>query len=79
MLGHPRAQIIPFDSAKLDTVLYRFSPPTRFGRAYRDTIARAENVTCLLHANALRLKATDNARSVTRLAIGCLSGGRFEV
>jgi len=78
-LDDRRAQIIPFDSAKLETVLHRFSPPTRFGRVYRDTIERADNVTCLLHANALRLETTHNAATVTRLAVGCLSGGRFEI
>jgi choline dehydrogenase-like flavoprotein len=78
-LDDRRAQIIPFDSAKLETVLHRFSPPTRFGRVYHDAIERADNVTCLLHANALRLQTTHNAATVTRLAVGCLSGARFEV
>jgi choline dehydrogenase-like flavoprotein len=77
-IGHPRARLVPFDPEKLETSLYRFSPPTRFGQTYREALRRAPNVRCFLNANVLRIKTTDNARAVTRLAVGCLSGNRFE-
>ena len=75
----PRARLAPFDPDKLESSIYRFSAPTRFGQAYRDAVRRAANLHCFLNANVLGIKTTDNARAVTRLAVGCLGGGRFEV
>jgi choline dehydrogenase-like flavoprotein len=78
-IGHPRAQLLSFDPAKVETSIYRFSSPTRFGRVYRETLRKAENVRCYLNANVLALRTTDDARTVTHLAVGCLSGTRFNV
>jgi choline dehydrogenase-like flavoprotein len=78
-IGHPRATLLPFDPATLETSIYRFSAPTRFGQVYREVLRRAENVRCYLNANVLAIKTTEDARSVTRLAVGCLSGTRFDV
>jgi choline dehydrogenase-like flavoprotein len=78
-LAHPRAQIIPFDRSKLETILYRFSPPTRFGQTYREFIGRASNVKCLLNATACAIGATDDARRATKVVVGCPSGVRFTV
>ena len=78
-IGDPRARPVPFDPDRIETSLYRFSTPTRFGLAYRDALRRAANVRCFLHANVLLIKATDNARAVRHLDVGCLGGNRFEV
>lgn len=77
-LGEPLARLIPFDPARLESALYRFSPPTRFGQTYREAIARAENVRCFTNAHVLRVRTTADARRVTGLALGCLSGLRFD-
>src|SRR5579883_1823767 len=76
-IGHPRARLLPFDPAKLEARIYRFSPPTRFGQVYRERLRRAENVHCYLNANVLAIKTTAEARRVTHLAVGCLSGAHF--
>jgi len=78
-LGHPRAKPILFDPAWLETTIYRFSPPTRFGQVYREALQRAQDLRCYLHANVLAIKTGAAAREVTRLAVGTLSGIRFEV
>ena len=39
------------EEAGLAEHLFRFSPPTRFGRRYREELETRENLTCLLHAN----------------------------
>jgi choline dehydrogenase-like flavoprotein len=78
-LADRRAQVFPFDGSRLETTLYRFSPPTRFGTLYRDAIRNAANVRCLLHANGLGIATSDDARVATRLSVGCLSGTRFVV
>lgn len=66
-------------SANVISKLYRLSPPTRFGRTYRETLARATNVQVLLHASAMELEANTDATGIVRLRIGCLSGNRFWV
>lgn len=74
-----RAQLLPFDPAKLEPSVYQFSPPTRFGQVYHEAIGRAENVRGFLNANVLRIRTTDDARSVTQLDVGTLAGNRFRV
>ena len=42
----------------LATVVYQFSPPTRFGPTYRDELERAKNIDGYLSANVVeRLEA----------------------
>jgi choline dehydrogenase-like flavoprotein len=76
-IGHRRARPLPFDPQWLETVIYRFSPPTRFGRVYRPRLRQAPDIRCYLHANVLSIEADPSARSVKRLSIGTLSGTRF--
>lgn len=78
-LRHPRAKLLPFDPARLETTVYRFSPPTRFGQFYREALRRADDLCCYLNANVLSIKTDASARTVTGLAVGTLSGVRFEV
>ncbi len=78
-LGHPRARLLPFDPEKLETAIYRFSAPTRFGQVYRDALRQAANIRCLLNANVLAIKTTGDASEVSHLAVGCVSGSRFSV
>jgi choline dehydrogenase-like flavoprotein len=79
-LADPRAGLIPFDPGRLESILYRFSPPTRFGQTYREAIENAANIRCLTHAHALGIRAAaGDVPEATRLSVGCLEGGRFEV
>ena len=78
-IARPRARLLPFNPEKLETSVYRFSPPTRFGRVYREKLRQARNVRCYLNANVLKIRTGDDARAVSRLEVGCLSGTRFEV
>jgi choline dehydrogenase-like flavoprotein len=78
-LAHPRAQALPFDPSRLETTMYRFSPPTRFGQTYREPLRRRDDIHCYLHANVLSIQTDSSARTVTRWAVGTLTGGRFEV
>ena len=78
-LGHPRARPLPFDPAWLESSIYRFSPPTRFGQVYREALRRADDLRCYVNANVLAIKTDAAARNVTRLIVGTLSGVRFEI
>jgi len=78
-LRHPRAKPLPFDSDWLETTIYRFSPPTRFGTVYRDALHRAPDVHCYLNANVIAIKTNVTASEVNKLEVGTLSGIRVEV
>jgi choline dehydrogenase-like flavoprotein len=77
--GIPAADLLPLDPRITETVLFRFSRPTRFGKVYRAALARAAGVSVLLHANALELETDDAARTVTGVRAGSLNGNRFHV
>jgi choline dehydrogenase-like flavoprotein len=65
--------------ARIDTVVFQNSPPTRFGEVYRADLEKAESIAVYLHANVVDIETTDNAREVTRLGVACLDGPRFSV
>ena len=70
---------LPLPSEQVVGKLYRLSPPTRFGRTYRELLARAQNVQVLLHANAAHIETNETATMVTRLCLRCQSGSTFGV
>ncbi len=78
-LRHPRAEPLAFDPSKLETVIYRFSPPTRFGQEYRQQLKKEPSLRCLLHANVLGIKPDASVCTVARLLAGTHGGVRFEV
>lgn len=59
-----------------EPVLWLGSPPTRFGRRYRDDVVASSRIRCWLHANALALEPDRDGRAVRRLAAATLSGRR---
>jgi len=70
---------LPLDGERLRSKIFQFSPPTPFGRIYRDEIERAPNVTGYLRANALELETCAAGERVTRAHVATLDGGRFAV
>ena len=70
---------LPLASGRVVTTIFQFSPPTRFGRAYRDDLARASNVAVYLHATAVELETDPLGAAVTRLRVACPRGGSFAV
>ena len=70
---------LPFPGDRVRTKIVQFSPPTRFGRVYRDEISQAKNIATYLHANVTEIEATENGRTVTRLHVACLQGNKFFV
>lgn len=52
--------ILPWSGADFENKYFVFSPPTRFGKVYLDTLKTAQHVKCFLHANATKLIFDDN-------------------
>jgi choline dehydrogenase-like flavoprotein len=78
-LADVNARVIPFDPGKLETILYRFSPPTRFGQSFHETFRKADNLKCLVNATACAVETTQDGRTATKVRVGCLSGTRFAI
>lgn len=74
-----RAQLLPLDPARVVSKIYQLSPPTRFGRRYRQDLVAARNVRVFLHATALELEMAEGSGIVKVIAAGCLTGTRFRV
>lgn len=68
-----------FDPDLLVASLYRFSPPTVFGVAYRARLAKATNVTVMLHANVTRVLTDATGRTVEAMRVQTLGRKQFKV
>ncbi len=65
------------DDDDLRMVRFEFGHPTDFGRAYRERLAKAENVRVHLHTNAVEIVLSDTAESVTGMEARTLTGRRL--
>jgi choline dehydrogenase-like flavoprotein len=65
--------------AELRTVMYEFSPPTRFGRLYRNDLARAANVSVYMAANVVALEGGEHGGPMTAVRVRTLAGREWRV
>jgi hypothetical protein len=73
----PDSELLFEDHPEFTTRIFRFSPPTRFGKRYREPVADNELVQCLYDASLISLEYEgDNIR---RAIAGSLSGERLEI
>lgn len=63
----------------IETRLYQMSPPTRFGKAYRRTLADADDLRVLLRAVCTELVTDANGRRISAARVATLAGNRFDV
>lgn len=72
-----RTPPLSFADGRVTTSIFQFSPPTRFGRVYRDEITGANNIRLYLFANAVEIETGESGLEVKRLHVATLSGNRF--
>ena len=70
---------LPTDARAVWTKMWQFSPPTRFGKRYRDEVVAARNVHLFTHANVCEVEANESANAVTGLRIRTLEGKELHV
>ena len=58
----------------VESVIWQFSPPTRYGPEYREALEQASNVRVVLHANVVRLDAAPGADHVHTATLSTLLG-----
>ncbi len=74
-----RPGVFPLDSSQVITGYYHYSPPTRWGEAYREELTAAPNIRAILHANAIELAALPESDRVAGVEVATLHGSRFRV
>ncbi len=65
---------LPFDDAVIRTKMWQFSPPTRFGKVYREAIVEADNIHLYTYANVCSIQANDAVSAVDQVEIRSLDG-----
>jgi choline dehydrogenase-like flavoprotein len=55
---------LPFDEQVAWTKIWKFSPPTRFGTKYQDTIVNAKNIHLYTYANVVDITTNDSISKV---------------
>ncbi|MBX3230451.1 MAG: GMC family oxidoreductase [Labilithrix sp.] len=71
--------LLPLEPSGLETRVYRFSPPTRFGERYRSRLDGAADVRVYLNANLRKLRLARRGAPISHLECATLDGGRFTV
>ncbi len=67
------------DPSKLEAPCWQFSPPTRFGEAYRKELEASQRVRVLLHGHVTALEAYSDGSAVSGAQITTLEGRRGAV
>ena len=70
---------LPFDKKVMWTKMWQMSPPTRFGKKYRDAIVNSSNLHLYTHANVCDIKANENVSRIEQVEIRTLDGKSHSV
>ena len=70
---------LPFDNKQVANKIWQFSPFTRFGDKYKDTIVKAKNIHLYTYANVTDITANENVSSITQVTIKNLQGMQHTV
>ena len=70
---------IPLDKNVVWNKMWQFSPPTRFGEKYKDTIVNAGNIHLYTYANVVNIKANENVSSIKEVTVKNYAGKEHTV
>ena len=69
---------LPFGGSAVETRLFQFSPPTRFGTKYRDEFANSRQIKIYLNSNVVSIDASSNAKEIVSLTVKTLTGNQWQ-
>ena len=75
----PTLNPLPLDENKVWSKMWQFSPPTRFGTAYRDTIVNAPNIHLYTYANVVDIVANENVSDIKEVTVRNHAGKQHTV
>ena len=73
-LGSAQPFRLPVDPRNVEEILSQFSPPLRFGEAYRSELEQSRHVSVYLWANATEIQCNPWASAVEGIRVKTLSG-----
>ncbi len=71
---NPSFKELPLNKNAIWSKMWQFSPPTRFGTKYRDTIIKAKNVHLYTYANVVDITAQENISAINNVTVKNYAG-----
>jgi len=75
----PGYKPLPINSDVMWNKMWQFSPPTRFGTKYRDTIVKAKNIHLYTYANVVDITANSSVSAIEQVTVKNLAGKQHTV
>ena len=75
----PTLKPFPLNENKVWSKMWQFSPPTRFGTKYRDTIVNARNIHLYTYANVVDITADENVSHIKEVTAKNYAGKQHKV
>ena len=75
----PSLIALPLDKKVFWNKVWRYSPPTRFGEKYKETIVQAKNIHLYTYANAVEIRTGENLASVYEVIVKNYAGKTHRV
>ena len=70
---------LPLSPDRVKTTIFQFVRREVFFQQHRNELEKAENITTVLHANAIEIETNDTVQKVNGIKAACLNGGKFRV
>lgn len=78
-IGRHDVRRLPLGTGDMRDTVAQFSPPVRFGKAYREELSRSARVRVFLHANVLNIDADAQGTTISRVRVATISGRSMSV
>lgn len=72
-------QPLPLDGSRVWNKIWQFSPPTRFGTKYKDSIVNASNIHLYTYANVVDITANENVSEIKEVKTKNFAGKQHRV
>lgn len=66
---HPELTPFPLDKNIIWSKMWQFSPPTRFGKTYKETIVKSPNIHLYTYANLTNIIANEEVHDIKQLIV----------
>ena len=76
---YPELTPFPLDKNIIWSKMWQFSPPTRFGKSYRETIVKSPNIHLYTYANLTKIITNNGVSNIKELIIKNLQGKTHRV
>ena len=75
----PDFKPLPLDEKVIWSKMWQFSPPTRFGKKYKDAIVNSKTIQLHIYANVVDFDATENISTINQVTVKNYAGKQHTV